>query len=266
MSKSKPRDWLWAPRLLALRSVKKWPKAKNPKPKATIITSVLIGSMLALGFLHGLGADHLMAIAALSLATPLGPARYGRAFWLAVRFAVGHALLLGIGAALILFFGWQIPARFEQGGELLGGCLLIVLGLMGGWLAYSGRLYAHSHAHPHGDRGLHSHWHLHLGMQHSHRPAVHTALPGVLGAVFAISGLRALMLSLPLWNSSQGFGMLLFLVALFALGILASMSLFGIILAHALADRRMTGQVSRAAAAATALGSLALGVYWITAL
>ncbi len=47
--------------------------------------------MLALGFLHGLGADHLMAIAALSLATPLGPARYARAFGLALRFAVGHA-------------------------------------------------------------------------------------------------------------------------------------------------------------------------------
>jgi len=49
--------------------------------------------MLALGFVHGLGADHLMAIAALSLATPLGPARYGRAFWLAVRFAVMRRLV-----------------------------------------------------------------------------------------------------------------------------------------------------------------------------
>ena len=222
--------------------------------------------MLALGFLHGLGADHLMAIAALSLATPLGPARYGRAFWLALRFAIGHALLLAIGASLVLFFGWQVPARFEQGGEFLGGCLLIVLGLIGGWLAYSGRLYAHSHAHPHGADGLHSHWHLHLGRQHSHRPAIHTALPGVLGAVFAISGLRALILSLPLWSTSHAFSTLLFLVMLFAIGILASMSLFGIVLAHTLADRRMTGHVARFAAAATALGSLALGVYWITAL
>jgi nickel/cobalt exporter len=222
--------------------------------------------MLALGFLHGLGADHLMAIAALSLATPLGPARYGRAFWLAVRFAIGHALLLGIGAALVLFFGWQIPARFEQGGEFIGGCLLIVLGLAGGWLAYSGRLYAHSHAHPASGAGLHSHWHLHFGKQHSHRPAIHTAVPGLIGAVFAISGLRALILSLPLWNSSNAFSTLLFLVTLFAIGILASMSLFGIVLAHTLADRRMTGHVTRVAAAATALGSLGLGVYWITAL
>src|SRR5262249_49631233 len=112
-----------------------------------IIRAVLSGSMLALGFLHGLGADHLMAIAALSLATPLGPARYGRAFWLAVRFAVGHALLLSSGAAAVLLFGWQIPARFEQTGEFVGGCLLIALGLAGGWLAWTGRIYAHAHPH-----------------------------------------------------------------------------------------------------------------------
>ena len=62
------------------------------------------------------------------------------------------------------------------------------------------------------------------------------------------------------------FWSLLFLVTIFAIGILMSMSLFGIVLAHTLADRRMTGRVARVSAAATALGSLALGVYWITGL
>jgi hypothetical protein len=87
--------------------------------------------------------------------------------------------------------------------------------------------------------------------------------------VFAVSGLRALILSLPLWNTAGGtnhFWSLLFLVTVFALGILMSMSLFGIVLAHTLADRRMTGHVARFSAAATALGSLALGIYWITGL
>ena len=183
--------------------------------------------MLALGFLHGLGADHLMAIAALSLATPLGPARYARAFGLALRFAVGHAVLLALGAGLVLFFGWQIPVRFEQGGEFIGGCLLITLGLVVGWLTVSGRLYVHAHVHESGDHRAHSHWHLHFGRQHSHRPSIHTVLPGVLGAVFAVSGLRALILSLPLWNTADGathFWSLLFLVTIFALGILMSMS------------------------------------------
>ena len=222
--------------------------------------------MLALGFLHGLGADHLMAIAALSLATPLGPARYGRAFGLALRFAVGHALLLASGAGLVLFFGWQIPVRFEQSGEFIGGCLLIALGLAVGWLTVSGRLYVHAHVHENGHQGAHSHWHLHVGRQHSHRAAIHTALPGLLGAVFAISGLRALVMSLPLWNTAGGAGhfwSLLFLVTIFALGILMSMSLFGIVLAHTLAARRMTGDVARFSAATTAIGSLALGVFWI---
>jgi len=225
--------------------------------------------MLALGFLHGLGADHLMAIAALSLATPLGPARYARAFGLALRFAVGHAVLLALGAGLVLFFGWQIPVRFEQGGEFVGGCLLIALGLIVGWLTVSGRLYVHMHVHESGEQRAHSHWHLHLGRQHSHRPAIHTMLPGVLGAVFAVSGLRALILSLPLWSSSGSanhFWSLLFLVTIFAIGILMSMSLFGIVLAHTLANRRMTGHVARFSAAATALSSLALGIYWITGL
>ena len=63
-----------------------------------------------------------MAIAALSLATPLGPARYARAFGLALRFAVGHAVLLALGAGLVLFFGWQIPVRFEQGGSRVVYC------------------------------------------------------------------------------------------------------------------------------------------------
>jgi hypothetical protein len=228
---------------------------------------VLTGSMLALGFLHGLGADHLMAIAALSLATPLGPARYGRALALALKFALGHALLLACGAGLVVFFGWQIPVRFEESGEFIGGCLLIVLGLAVGWLTFSGRLYIHSHVHENG-RGLHSHWHLHVGREHSHRPAIHTVMPGVLGAVFAMSGLRALVLSLPLWSTpgASHLWSLLFLVTIFALGILMSMSLFGIFLAHLLAARRMTGHLARFSAAATACGSLALGIYWITAL
>jgi hypothetical protein len=233
-----------------------------------IIRAVLTGSMLALGFLHGLGADHLMAIAALSLATPLGPARYARAFGLALRFAIGHALLLALGAGLVIVFEWQLPARFEQGGEFAGGCLLIALGLAVGWLTVTGRLYLHAHAHENGPHA-HRHWHLHVGREHSHRPTIHTVLPGVLGAVFAVSGLRALVLSLPLWNTAAGgeqVGMLLFLVTVFALGILMSMSLFGIVLAHALADRRMTGQLASISGAATALGSLVLGTYWITGL
>src|SRR4030095_3975529 len=90
-------------------------------------------SALALGFLHGLGGDHLMAIAALSLdgtADDRAPARRTRALGVALRFAIGHALLLGLGAGLIVLIGWSIPPHVERGGEMLGGALLIVMGLV----------------------------------------------------------------------------------------------------------------------------------------
>ena len=72
---------------------------------------LLFTSALFLGFLHGLGADHLMAIAALSVggAAETAARQRSRALGIAVRFAVGHALLLALGAAALLALGWSLP-------------------------------------------------------------------------------------------------------------------------------------------------------------
>ena len=97
---------------------------------ADTIDPVILASALFLGFLHGLGADHLMAIAALSVggAAETAAVRRTRALGVAVRFAFGHALLLALGAAALLALGWSLPIMFERAGEVLGGVLLIVLG------------------------------------------------------------------------------------------------------------------------------------------
>jgi len=109
---------------------------------------LVTATALALGFLHGLGADHLMAIASLAI-TP----RTGRPgptpFDVAVRFALGHAVLLLAGSALVLLVGWQIPEVVEQTGERVGGLLLIGMGLFTLWIVASDRLYGHSHGHQH---------------------------------------------------------------------------------------------------------------------
>ena len=68
---------------------------------------LLASSALAFGFLHGLWADHLMTVAALSVGGGTNPVR-GRAFGVAVRFACGHAALLAAGAVVLA--GWQISA------------------------------------------------------------------------------------------------------------------------------------------------------------
>ena len=87
-------------------------------------------SAFLLGFVHGLGADHLMAIAALSAHGRDDQVR-GKAFRVALRFAGGHAVVLGASAAAVLLFGWQVPVVLERGGELVSGWLLVVLGGMG---------------------------------------------------------------------------------------------------------------------------------------
>ena len=225
---------------------------------------LLISSTFALGFLHGLGADHLMAIAALSLGTAGESAavRRARALGIAVRFAAGHALLLSLGAGALLALGWSLPLVVERGGEMLGGSLLIVLGAVGLWGIAAGRVYGHTHP----DAGVpEAHWHLHIGRQDRHPlPSAHSHLPTIVGAAFAISSLRALTML-------EGFGqraaaaplpLVLGLVAVFAVGILIAMSLFGVAFARLMSTRALQ-RISSLAAATMAAASIALGVFWV---
>jgi nickel/cobalt transporter (NicO) family protein len=225
---------------------------------------LLISTALGLGFLHGLGADHLMAIAALSL----GPgaeapaAKRARALGVAVRFAVGHAVLLALGAGTLLLLGWSLPIVVERGGELLGGLLLIVLGAVGLWGVGAGRVYGHTHRHGHEEA---PHWHLHIGRRERHpMPGAHSHLPTIIGAAFAVSSLRALTLLAPFGDrlGAAPLPMLLGLIAVFAAGILLSMALFGVAFAS-LMSARVVARLGRASGAAMALASIALGVYWI---
>jgi cytochrome c biogenesis protein CcdA len=208
----------------------------------------LLFSALALGFLHGLGGDHLMAIAALSVdGAPDDPAsvRRGHAFAIAMRFALGHALLLAIGAALVVAIGWSIPPHVERGGELLGGALLIVMGLV---------TLQHLRKHPPSPlRGFGEAGHA----RHSH-------IPTVIGAAFAVSSLRALAMLTPFGRDlgAEPLPLLLALIVIFAAGILASMSLFGIALAGVLSTRVLE-RVGHGAGALVGLSSIVLGIAWV---
>jgi hypothetical protein len=200
----------------------------------------LLLSAFALGFLHGLGGDHLMAIAALSVdghAMTIA-ARRARALGVALRFAIGHALLLGCGASLIVLVGWSIPAHVERGGEMLGGALLIVMGLV---------TLQHLRRHQH----------------HQHH-ADHSHLPTMIGAAFAVSSLRAVVMLTPFGQhaDAQPLPMLLALIGVFAVGILASMSLFGVALAGVLSTRALQ-RVGHGAGALVGVSSIVLGIAWV---
>jgi hypothetical protein len=223
---------------------------------------LLLTSALALGFLHGLGADHLMAIAALSLgAAGESPAlRRTRALGVAVRFALGHAMLLAVGAGTLIILGWSLPLVVERGGEMLGGLLLILFGVVGLWGVAAGRVYGHTHGH-----GRDAQFHLHVGRRDQHPlPSAHSHLPTIVGAAFAISSLRALTMLAPFGSQADSASLptLLVLIAVFAIGILLSMSLFGVAFARLMSATAMQ-RLGRAAGAITAAASIALGVFWI---
>jgi len=220
---------------------------------------ILTATALSLGFLHGLGADHLMAIAALAVNGRAGGTRRAPV-GVALRFAIGHALVLLVGAGAVLLLGWQIPEVVERTGELVGGGLLILMGAFTLWVVASERLYGHSHSAGWTD------WHVHFGRRESHPESVaHSRGAGLLGAVFAVSGLRALTLLAPELapGAAGSLTTLLYLVGVFAVGILLSMSLFGIVLARVLGSPRVAAVVGRGAALVTAVASIGLGAYWI---
>lgn len=205
-----------------------------------------------------------MAIAALSLnAAGETPAlQRARAFGVAVRFAVGHALLLAFGAGALVVLGWSLPIVVERGGEMLGGALLIVLGAIGFWALASQRIYGHSHQHA-GEPA--PHWHLHLGRRDHHPlPSAHSHLPTILGAAFAISSLRALTMLTPFGEgvATASLPTLLMLIAVFGMGILLSMALFGVAFARVMSAATAV-RLGRAAAFVMATASVGLGVFWI---
>lgn len=205
-----------------------------------------------------------MAIAALTIR---GERDRSHAIGVAVRFAAGHALVLAAGASLVILLGWTIPEGVERGGEILGGALLIVLGAAGMWAAASGRLYAHAHPHAIDPGG----WHLHFGRT-EHRAGGYAPLPAntpargwpaLMGAAFAISSLRALSTLAPFGGSpAASLPLLLVLIVLFGVGILLSMSLFGVALARTLSTR-FVERLGRGAALLMGTGSVGLGLYWI---
>jgi nickel/cobalt transporter (NicO) family protein len=227
---------------------------------------LLFSSALVLGFLHGLGADHLMAIAALSLrgGTDAPAMQRTRALGVAFRFACGHALLLALGAGVLVVLGWSLPLVVERGGEMLGGTLLVALGVAGFWSVAAGRVYGHSHTHGHEPA---PHFHLHIGRRDHHPlPSAHSHLPTIVGAAFAISSLRALTMLAPFGGRVEAVSLstLLVLIGVFAIGILISMSLFGVAFAR-LMSLHAVQRIGRVAGLAMAAASIALGLFWIAA-
>jgi nickel/cobalt transporter (NicO) family protein len=207
---------------------------------APILLAFLLG--LSQGLLHALGPDHCAAMATLGT---LGGGRRRTAILTALRFALGHAAMLGGIAAVCLMAGVGLSETFERWAEAFGGAVLVAL-------AVTALIFPHSldHGHPHLPG--------HDQKPHEHVHTVSTAA----GAFMAVSGVRSLLIALPplLVGGSMSLAAWTYLPG-FALGILIGMGAVGLLFAEGLS--RASARINLWIQRGVAVGSGALGLFWI---
>jgi cytochrome c biogenesis protein CcdA len=212
----------------------------------------ILGLAFGLGLLHALDADHILAVSSLASRDP-GARR--RPWRFCLRWALGHGLTLLLLGTLAWGIGAGLPVALSRYAETGVGLLLIG---MGAWVwrdvrRQSLQLRFHSHR----DLPRHAHWQppaLGGNPQHDHGATL-------VGALHGTAGSAPLLALLPIaTQQSPGPGLLY--LALFSLGTLSAMLLFGGLLGV------LFGRVARWGAQGLhllrrvlALGSVAAGLY-----
>lgn len=210
------------------------------------LLALLVG--LVQGLLHGVGPDHCAAVA--TLGTHSGGGRRN-ALSTALRFALGHAAVLGVLALGCLMLGVGISEAFERFAEIAGGTVLVAVALAA--LFFPGAL---RHGHPH----LLGHDRTHTHPPHERGLTVSTAA----GALMAVSGARSLLLALPPLMVGGTFSLAAWAyLPGFALGILVSMGAVGLVVSEGMdrAGSRVRPMLERGVAVSSAV----VGLWWIAA-
>lgn len=178
----------------------------------------------------------------------------------ALRFGLGHMGLLLVLGSLALFKNVAIRPEWETSAEALGGAVLVVMGarIFQGWLKEIG--YVHNHPHVH--RWLwprrHTHAHFHFKGRRGGRH-IHPHTSTMLGGLFALSGLRSLLLGVVPVLETRSLPAALGTILLFGLGILFSMVAVGVLSGSTLLGGRRRPWISLL----LALMSVGLGSYWV---
>lgn len=184
---------------------------------------VLLGVIFAAGLLHGFGPDHLAAITAFGTR---GGNDTRRVVFFSTRFALGHAFVIAVAGLLGRFGRFLLPALWEHRAEIVSGWLLVLTGIALAAGLLTGRISLHGHSHHH-TGGDHRHFHLHFLMHQNHQHG-HGTFAAVLGALFALGGLRGLLAVVPI-ALAQTLTESLIRITAFVLGIIISMVSYGVV-------------------------------------
>ena len=213
----------------------------------------VLATMFGQGLLHGVGPDHCLAIGSLASRGGLR-----RALAVSLRFGVAHTAVLAVCAMVAALAGVAIPARWERALEIVGGLSLLALGV---WTVLDARAVA---THDHGDGRAHVHL-FDDGHAASEPRAVRDearvagSLSAVAGAVFGLSGVRALVVLLPVTVQRAPLVIALS-VLLFGAGVVVSMLGVGW-LAQGVGARAR--RIERALRLVVGVASMAVGAWWV---
>lgn len=212
-------------------------------------------ALVLLGLLHGVDLDHLVAVNTLLCKRPSLSVKKASLFGL--KFGLGHMFTVSFFGLLGLVLGLSVPSSFERYVEIVAGLLLAFLGTLVFYDLISKKLHIHRHAHD--GRSVHVHWHSHKWSRehdHDHLATVTGALFG-LGFNTPTQVLAIVMVT----TSSVTIGALS--IALFGLGVICSMSLYGATAARLYHHAHRFPKVSVIASGLTGLLGIALGLYFI---
>jgi len=221
----------------------------------------LLTSILSLGFslglLHALDADHIMAISSMSTANTGNRSGWSvlRTVGFCMRWALGHGSIILALAALFIFARIELPHFVPQLAEKLIGLLLI---FMGGWIMrglWHQRLTLKTHRH---DTITHAHL---VSVNKKHQN--HT--PVLVGITHGLAGSAPILAIIPALETENAWIGLAY-VALFPLGVLTAMLVFGVFLGKLQAWITGWGQnVFQISRIVVAFGSISFGGYWLFA-
>jgi ABC-type nickel/cobalt efflux system permease component RcnA len=217
-----------------------------------------------LGLLHALDADHIMAVSGLAARRP----SLRNSLRFCVRWAIGHGLTLLLIGGAVLLLGMAIPERLSAAAESLVGVILIAIGLWVLWDLHRSR--THLHFHDHDDLPPHAHWHEHTQpAAHAHdtdeHQHPHNAV--LVGVLHGTAGSAPLLALIPLSSMGHSPWLGMAYLALFGLGVLLAMFLFGGLLGSTFGWLSRWGNSAlRATRAGVALSSIGFGAYLLQTL
>lgn len=210
-----------------------------------------------LGILHAFDADHIMAVSSLSFRRE-GKSPLSRSVIYCARWAMGHGGAVLLLALAFYSFDWQLAESTIKLAEQAIGLILIIIGgvLLWQFCRHQIRLDIHTH-------GDESETVKHVHLVKADGSTWHDHSPIFVGVVHGVAGSAPLLALLPTLMLEQGSSALIY-IAMFCIGVLIAMLVFGLGLAYLQQGLiRFGDKVFQVSRLLMSMSALLFGCYWL---